>query len=91
MAATKLKTSSFIDRLVQPLVECLTVEGAKRLLSIKADPQLRSRMEELAEKSTEGTLTASERQEYTSYVSFGTFIAILKSEARQLLAKNRSA
>jgi hypothetical protein len=90
MPATKLKTSASIDRLIEPLVKCLTVESAKRLLSVKPDSQLRARMEELAEKSTAGTLTTEERQEYGSYVSFGTFIAILKSKARLLLANDRS-
>jgi hypothetical protein len=90
MAAAKLKPSSSIDRLIEPLVKCLTVESAKRLLSMKTDPQLRARMEELAEKSTAGTLTAEERQEYGSYVSFGTFIAILKSKARLLLDNDQS-
>ncbi len=87
MAAAK--ASSLMDRLVDPLVECLTADTAKRLLSIKADPHLRARMEELAEKSTEGALTPEERREYASYVSFGTFAAILKSKARKLLAKKR--
>jgi len=89
MAATKAEPSSLIDRLIDPLAECLTVDVAKRLLSIKADARLRARMEELAEKSTEGALTAEERREYASYVSFGTFVAILKSKARKLLAKKR--
>jgi hypothetical protein len=91
MAATKLKPSSSIDRLIEPLAKCLTAESAKRLLTLKADSQLRARIEELAEKSTEGALTTEERQEYDSYVSFGTFIAILKSKARLMLANDPTA
>jgi hypothetical protein len=83
------KTSSpVLDRLVDPLSECLTPESAKRLLKLRADPQLQALVNQLAEKCNEGTLTPQEQAEYASYVSFGTFVALLKSKARQLLAKS---
>ncbi|HWE96881.1 MAG TPA: hypothetical protein VG269_23170 [Tepidisphaeraceae bacterium] len=83
------KTSSpVLDRLVDPLSECLTPESAKRLLKLRADPQLQAMVNQLAEKCNEGTLTPQEQAEYASYVSFGTFVALLKSKARQLLAKS---
>jgi hypothetical protein len=73
---------------VDPLSECLTPESAKRLLKLRADPQLQAMVNQLAEKCNEGTLTPQEQAEYASYVSFGTFVALLKSKARQLLAKS---
>ena len=36
-------------------------------------------------------LTPEEQAEYASYVSFGTFVALLKSKARQLLANSLGA
>lgn len=83
------KTSSpVLDRLVDPLSQCLTPESAKRLLALRADPQLQAEVDQLAEKCNEGTLTAEERAEYASYVAFGTFVALLKSKARQLFAES---
>jgi hypothetical protein len=79
-------TSPVLDRLMNPLSQCLTPETAKRLLKLRADPQLQARVDELAEKCNEGTLSPEERAEYTSCVSFGTFVALLKAKARQLLA-----
>lgn len=78
-----------LDRLVGPLCDCLTPESARRLVALKADPQLQARVNYLAERSREGLLTSEERAEYGDYVSFGTFIAILKSTARQLLANSQ--
>jgi len=79
------------DRLIDPLSECLTVESAKRILKLRADPKLQARVDQLAEGCNEGSLTADERIEYARYVSFGTFVALLKSKALQLLATSRNA
>jgi hypothetical protein len=76
-----------MDRLVDPLSQCLTAESARSVLKLRADPQLQALVEELAEKSTAGTLTPQEQADYASYVSFGTFIALLKSKSRQRLAE----
>ena len=75
-----------MDRLIGPLGRCLTVESAKRILKLKADAKLQRRVDELADKCSEGLLTPEERDEHARYVSFGTFVALLKSRARQLLA-----
>lgn len=84
-------TSPVLERLVDPLSECLTTESAKRLLRLRADRKLQARVDYLAEKCNEGRLTAKERAEYSDYVSFGTFVALLKSKARQLLAASPDA
>ena len=80
-----------LDRLVQPLSDCLTRESAERLVRLKPDPKLQARVDDLAAKCSAGTLTESEREEYSRYVSFGTFVAILKAKARITLAKSRTA
>ena len=84
-------SSPVLDRLVEPLRQCLTPESAKRLLKLRADPHLQALVDQLAEKCNEGTLTPTEQAEYASYVAFGTFIALLKSKARQLLASSSGA
>jgi hypothetical protein len=80
------ESSSVLDQLVTPLGECLTPESSRRLLAIKANPQLQARVDDLAKRHTQGLLTPEERAEYGGYVYFDTFVAILKSKARQLLA-----
>lgn len=58
---------------------------------MKADPQSRARVDDLASRNRQGLLTAEERAEYGEYVQFGTFVAILKSKARRLLANERAS
>ena len=75
-------------RLPRILSQCFTPEVAKRLLKLRADPKLQALVDALAEKCNECTLTPEEQAEYASYISFGTFVALLKSKARQLLARS---
>jgi hypothetical protein len=80
------KSTPVLDRLLAGLGECLTPESARRLLSLKPDLELQASVDDMATRHTEGRLTAEEQAEYGRYVSYATFIAILKSKARQLLA-----
>ena len=81
-------TALIIDRLVDSLCECLTPEAARRLVDLKADRKLQARVNDLAERCSDGTITSKERAEYGKYVSYSTFVAILKSKARQLLVNS---
>lgn len=83
-------STSTLDQLIDPLGDCLTEETARRLVSLKPDRKLQDKVDRLSEKCSAGTLTAAERDEYARYVSFGTFISMLKSKARQLLANSRA-
>ena len=80
------KPAPVLDQLVASLGDCLTPESARRLLALKPDPELQRRVDEMATRHTEGQLSPEEEAEYGRYVSYATFIAILKSKARQLLA-----
>jgi hypothetical protein len=79
------KTAPMLDRLVAPLGECMTPESARRLLTLKADPALQAHVDHLASRHNQGSLTPQEEAEYS------TFVAILKSKARQLLASSPGA
>jgi hypothetical protein len=79
-------TATTFDRLLDPLTDCLTPEVARRILNLKIEPPLQSRMDELADKANEGTLTPSEAQEYREYVDGIDFIAIFKAKARLKLS-----
>jgi hypothetical protein len=83
------KSTPLLDQLVAPLGDCLTPESARRLLALRADPKLQARVDNLAQRHSRGLLTPEEQAEYSGYVSFDTFVAILKSKARQLLAVSR--
>jgi len=74
-----------LDELLEPIGACLTPDVAERLAKLRAPESVQARMEELARKSDEGTLSNTEREEYEVFVSAGNFIAILQSKARRLL------
>ena len=83
-----IEAASVLDELIAPLSDCLTAESARRLIKLKADQKLQARVDEYAERHSRGELTAEEQAEYGAYVYFDTFVAILKSKARQLLAQS---
>ncbi len=80
------KPAPVLDQLVAQLGDCLTPESARRLLALQADRKLQARVNGLAGRHSRGELTPEEQAEYGRYVSYSTFVAILKSKARQFLA-----
>jgi hypothetical protein len=77
-----------LDQLVDSLGKCLTPESARRVLTLKADLKTQTRVDYLAKRSSKGLLTPEERAEYGDCVKFSSFVAILKSKARLLLAES---
>ena len=71
--------------MLEPVTDCLTPEVARRLAQMRADPELQARIDDLADRCTEGALTAEEKLEYETYVRAGNLIAILQAKARKLL------
>lgn len=55
-----------LDGLLDPFGECLTPEVARKLVDMQAGPAEIARVEVLADKCNEGTLTPEERAEYES-------------------------
>ncbi len=72
------------DRGVRPMLQMVLLDKADAVLNFRPDPAFQDRIEELAAKSTEGELTATERAEYEGYVRANKFIAILQRQARQI-------
>ena len=79
------RSTTTLDRLVEPMVRTFTPEVARALTQLRADPELQAHMDELAEKCNEGRLTPEEREEYETYVRTSRVIAILQAKARKLL------
>ena len=82
-----MTTASVLDRLLDPVGQSLTPDGARALLAIRADEDTQARIDELADKCTEGTLTAAERGEYEAYVAAIDLVTILQAKARRVLAR----
>jgi len=52
---------------------------------LRADPAVQARIEELAEKCNEGTITPEEIAEYDAYIQAMDVVAVLQKKARNLL------
>lgn len=82
---TAIPETEAFDRGVRPVLQIVLPEKAKAVVNFRVDPKLQARIEELADKSTEGQLTEAEKAEYAGYVRANKFVAILQRQARQLV------
>jgi len=71
-----------LDELLDPISRCLSPDVARRIAGLRASPQVQQKMDDFAEKSTKGTLTAAERTEYETCVRAIDFIGLLQAKAR---------
>jgi hypothetical protein len=88
----KKEKGLLLDRILEPVSSSLNEEAAQKLLTLKADRKTQAVVSKLADKCNEGELTAAERHQYEMYLMANHFVAILKAQARLVLArKGRSA
>ena len=77
-----MSAASGLDGLLEPLSRCLDSESARRIVDFEIDPLVQDRIDTLAERANEGTLSDSERSEYEALINAADFISILKLKAR---------
>ena len=78
-------TSTLLEGILEPLAACLTPEAARHIVDLRAEPAAQQKLDELAHKCNEGTLTADERAEYDQMLAAGHVITILQARARTRL------
>jgi hypothetical protein len=78
-------TTSLLDQLIEPFAECLTTDAARKIVDLKADYALQSRVDELADKANRGILSAEERADYDRYLAAFHFVSVMQSKARRML------
>lgn len=78
--------TTVLEQLLDPLiVDCFTPEVALHVAGYRADEATQARLDELSEKSTEGTLSPKERAEYEEFVQAIDLISIMQAKARRFL------
>lgn len=83
--------SAVLDCLLDPVTECFTPEVARRIAGLRAAPEVQARLDELADKCSDGTLTTDERGAYEAAVRAVNFIGVLQAKARAMLANKASS
>jgi len=58
---------------------------------LRADPDVQARIEELAEKCNEGTMTPEEIAEYDAYIQAMDVVAVLQKKARTLIVQSHTS
>jgi len=81
-------TTSYLDRLLDPLTDVFTPEVASAVLRLRADSETESRIADLRDRANEGTLTPAEDIEYKDFVEAVDLISILQTKARRFLANH---
>jgi hypothetical protein len=80
-------TAIHLDRLLEPFAGCLSADVAAKVAALRADDAMQERIDYLAERSNEGTLSEDERDEYAGYLHAIDVIAVLQAKARAMLRK----
>ena len=79
------------ERVLAAVGQCLDRQSAEALIQLRADREMQGRIEELADKCSEGRLSSDERDEYEALIRVGNFVAILQAKARRVLAEGHAA
>lgn len=72
-----------LERFVNHLVHGFTPELARHFAELpRPDAEFQARLDELAEKANEGTLSADEAGEYDTYIELMDFVALMRLTAQ---------
>ena len=83
-----MTTATYLDRFLDPVTEAFTPELARRIVELRADPDLEADVAVLRRKANEGVLTPEEKAEYQNFVEAVDLISIFQAKARRFLAKH---
>jgi hypothetical protein len=68
-----------------PVEDCLNPESARALLDLPPNARVQARVDLLAEKCNEGSVTPDERSEYEALIWADHFVGILQAKAEHYL------
>jgi hypothetical protein len=83
-----MSAATGLDGLLEPLSRCLDIESAQRIVELRVAAPVQERIDALAERANEGTLSDDERLEYEALINAADFISILKLKARRQLGSH---
>jgi hypothetical protein len=84
MSAT---VDELLDQVLGPLTDSLTTESAQRILQFRLDAETEKRINVLAEKANEGTLSDVERAEYAGFVDTIDLVGVVQAKVRDAMAR----
>ncbi len=85
MTNSTLTEAHILEQVVMSDHSGMSPESARAVLDLRFDSPALSRMNELAEKNRQGTLSDTERQEMDKYLRVGNFLNLMQAKARLVL------
>jgi uncharacterized protein YnzC (UPF0291/DUF896 family) len=85
--AQAVTETEILKDVVAPDEPDLSPESARAILQLRFRQRAIDRMNELAEKNRQGSLTDAERGELDRYLRVGNFINLIQAKARNSLSK----
>ncbi len=86
-----MQHDSPLATMLAPLEANLSTELAEALAGLRANESFEQRLDVLAEKATEGTLTPAEQAEYQSYVDALDVMGVIQLQAQRVLQGAQTA
>ena len=80
-------STAVLSELLEPVGQMMPVDFARKLAALRASPEVQAKIDDLADRSNEGKLTAEEQAEYLVYVDAIDVISILQAKARSVIAR----
>lgn len=79
--------TNLLNRIVDPLADCLSREVAERIVNLRAEADVQQRIDELADLANRGGLSEEQKAEYDEYLSAFHFVTMLQARARHQLRR----
>lgn len=86
-----MTTANYLDQFLEPLTEAFTPETARMFANLRANAQLQARVDHLARKVADGTITPGEEAEYKAIIDAADLISILRLKARRFLKESQAS
>jgi hypothetical protein len=83
--------TTLLSRWLEPVGQALNDDAARRILDLRVDDEMQARVDELADRNTEGLLTPDERSEYEALIAIAAMINVMKGKARARFATHPTA
>lgn len=80
--------STILDKMLQPATDQMPIEFARMLLDLRADGDLRARMDDLRAKANAGIITSEEDAEYKEFIEAIDILSILQLKARRIVSSH---
>jgi regulator of PEP synthase PpsR (kinase-PPPase family) len=77
--------TTILEKMLKPATDEMPVEFARKIIGLRAEGEVLSRIEYLRTKADQGSLTSDEQSEYQEVIEAIDIIALLQCKARDVL------